>query len=100
MRTCGEACGRSWLRLGFGLRGALRRSRAVFESWRSQKRGALVLMRALLHFHFGEKHRRSDGGHGNLAAFRAADAIKHVRLVARGENTGERRERSANNVHA
>jgi hypothetical protein len=45
-----------------------------------------MLVRALLHFHFGEEHRRSNGGNRNLAAFGAADAVEDVGLIAGGEN--------------
>src|SRR6266478_7627329 len=57
-------------------------------------------MAALLHFHFGEEHGGSDGRDGNAAAFRAADAVEDMWLVAGGHDAGERRERSADDVDA
>src|SRR5689334_23695998 len=98
MWTCGEMFGRSWLHLSFGLRGGF--NCVVFEAGRRQKRRTLVLMGALLHFHFGEEHGGSNGGDRYLAAFRTADAVEDMRLIARSENAGERSERRANDVHA
>src|SRR6266581_7262375 len=98
MPTCGEAG--SWFHLSFGLRCSLSRSCGVFEAGRRQERRALVLMSPLLHFHFGEKHGRSDGGDGNLAAFRAADTVEDVRLITSGENAGECGKRGADDVDA
>ena len=57
-------------------------------------------MRALLHFHFREEHRRSDRGDRDLAAFRAANAVENVLMVAGRENAGQSGERGADDVHA
>ncbi len=55
---------------------------------------------ALLHFHFGEEHGGSNGGNGNAAAFRAADTVEDVLLVAGGHDAGERGEGRADDIDA
>src|SRR6185437_10598246 len=71
-----------------------------FESRRRQDRRAIGAFPALLHFDFGKEHRRRGGGHGNLAGFRAADAVEDLELVARHDDVVQRAQRRADNIHA
>src|SRR5258707_100863 len=79
---------------------ALRGGRGVLKTGRRQNGRTLVGMPALLHFHFGEEHGGSNRGDGNAAAFRAADAVEDVLLVASGHDAGERGERGADDIDA
>src|SRR5271154_4588659 len=68
------------------------------RSWCGKNWGAIAAVRALLHFHLAEEHGGSCGGNGYVAAFRAADAVENVLLVAGGDDACESGKRSADNV--
>src|SRR5258706_14499386 len=86
-RTWGGRFSRLHLRLG---EFALRSDCGAFKTGRRQDGRTLVQVPALLHFHFGEEHGGSNGGNGNAAAFRPADTVEDVLLVAGGHDAGER----------
>src|SRR5208282_254048 len=59
------------------------RCRTVIKTGRRQDGWSIVRMLALLDFHFREEHGRGNCGDGHLAAFRAANAVEDMLLVAR-----------------
>src|SRR6266403_2015041 len=73
--------------------------RAFKTGWRQDGR-TLVQVAAFLHFHFGEEHGGSYGGDRDTAAFRAADTVEDVLLVAGGHDAGESGEGSADDIYA
>src|SRR5580692_3855252 len=75
-------------------------ARTAVRSRRWQYRRPFSSVRAFLHFHFAEQHRRSHRRHRHAPALCAANSVEHVLGVARCNNPRQRRQRRPHNIHA
>src|SRR5271155_3675206 len=101
-RELDVASERSWFCSGRGGFGSVRRRRggcSGFKSGRRQSRRAFRAATAFLNFNFGEEHRGSRGGHGNLPGFGAADSVENLRGVAGEDDVVQGEQRRADDVH-